>query len=148
MTIKTTWEVDLGADGFLTKGNNMAVLVELALENLGKLDDAAILRSFHASLSQAVIDCQVRWHDKRKRTVALVFTITPHDLTDNTCQEVNVSAQVHCAIPRQQSRTFVMAPRKGGKVVFHQDEPEDPNAHTLIDEIEERQKEKESGKEE
>lgn len=81
-------------------------ICQLTLERIKALDDGRVQAAFAQELSRAVMDCIDRPGEKKERTVALEFTLTPIVDQQGCLDGVDGEFQVKGKIPRRVSRKY------------------------------------------
>lgn len=120
--------------------------VSFSLKNLEKLDGGAIDRAFMNELRNVLFDCYNRPTMKKARKLSVVFDVVPvpaAQMGEDGAQhgfeldQVEISGQVFSAVPKRQSRKYVMKPettdRGERNLLFHPDNLSDPDQHTTMD---------------
>lgn len=105
--------------------------LQLSLDTIRELEFGAVAEQFDTLIERAVSDVLNRPHDRTARKVQLELQIRPSQHNED---EAEVSMEMKARIPAHRSRSYAMRLHAGGKLSFHPDVPDDPDAHTLFDE--------------
>lgn len=111
-------------------------LYQLSLENLPALDLGKVNEAFRAQLARVVQDCMDRPGEQKARKVTLEVTVTPVLQSDGDCTEAKVQMQVVASTPKLRTREYSMGIRRGGGLVFNEDDPEDITSPTMFEDQE------------
>jgi hypothetical protein len=124
-----------------TKGFEMPRM-ELTLESLKELDHGKIASEFHVHLRRAIEDCLSRPAEGKARTVRMELTVVPSDVADADCEQVDIRATITSTVPKARSKNYRMTALANGRVTFHDELPDNPDGRTIVDEAEERARER------
>lgn len=112
----------------------MARHVEFTLDNLRHLDFGVLQAAFQKELERCVDDCCDRPADETARVVQIKFLLKPDchpGVAD--CDHISLECEIAGAIPKRRTKVYQMSPLKNGKLRFHPDSPDDPDADMLFD---------------
>lgn len=112
---------------------------QLTLQNIARLDDGRIAKAFEMELEHIVRDCNDRNTLKKPRVVALVFRVVPQvqpsidGRMPEGCDEAIVDCKIHSNIPKRESKSYTMAVKQSGALVFDDVNPADGNQPGVFD---------------
>jgi hypothetical protein len=105
--------------------------VKLSLASLAKLDMGKIDMTFSRHMQVIVRDCQSRPADKKARKVRLTLFVVPVADELGQMSDILISFKMANSMPDSQSKSYVMAARPDGAVIFNPDNPSDIRQGTL-----------------
>ncbi|MEW4569335.1 hypothetical protein AB1L88_15830 [Tautonia sp. JC769] len=111
-------------------------LHQLSLETLHTLDLGKVNEAFKTQLARVVQDCLDRPGEQKARKVTLEVTVTPILDPDGDCTDARVQMQVVASTPKLRTREYSMGIRRGGGLVFNEDDPADITRPTMFEDQE------------
>lgn len=105
----------------------------LTLETLSLVDGGAAAVAFNEFLRQAAKDCEDRPVLEKDRTVSINVKMRPKVGSRGDCDSVEVELEVVAKGPAHRTMPYTMDFKHDGSVVFHPDDPQDPQANHLFD---------------
>lgn len=104
---------------------------ELSLENLKDLDDGRANEAFKQCLRRIVGDCQDRPGVATVRKLDMTFHFKPIMAADGELDEIKVVIEMCDRLPKRSTKTYSMAPRRGGLLAFNDLSDDDINQRTI-----------------
>ena len=103
----------------------------LSLEALQDFADGTVAVSFNQHLKRAINDCDDRPGDSKARKVTLEVMITPQQLQDGNACNITTECKVKSSVPDHISRPIECRIKQGGKAVFNDMSPDNPDQMTI-----------------
>jgi hypothetical protein len=110
--------------------------LQLRLESLKDIDFGRLSAQWDLMLDHLVGDCKARPNVEKDRVITLEVRLAPMvdpNGNDPELERVSFSAKVKSKVPDRQSDAITMMVKADGKVVFHADEPDEPEVGQLYD---------------
>jgi hypothetical protein len=106
---------------------------QLTLETLSLVDGGAAAVAFNEFLKAAAKDCEDRPVLDKDRTVSINVKMRPKVGSRGDCDSVEVELEVVSKGPAHKTMPYVMDFKQGGALVFHPDDPHDPESNRLFE---------------
>jgi hypothetical protein len=106
------------------------MLKKFGINDLPTLDDGRVAATVDKLIRTVVEDCSNRPGVGAARDVTLKIKIKPQTDERGMCTDVHVDVVSSCTVPNGQSKTFAMAVRPNGTVLFNDLSPDQPRQHT------------------
>ena len=103
----------------------------LSLESLKDFADGTVEASFNRHLKRAIEDCDDRAGDSKARKVTIEVLLSPQQLQDGSTCNIKAECKIKSSVPDHISRPIECRIKQGGKAVFNDLSPDNPDQMTL-----------------